>query len=615
MALTRQMVFEYGLLQPTMGGDVVADQISKAHRYYNQLIEIERERRSAIRAAQNTVPEIARLNVEIDDLRERKKKWKARKKESKSSDKRVAPPDPAEAKAINARLKEARAEVSLLKKEHAVPLKKLYEEADFEAERKSIEARAEASKDGLYWGTYLQIEQAVDLAKKSTSTPTKVLKSEQERARRNPHRPIKIKPWEMMPNFRRWDGDGLVAVQIQGGMTANPGKFSIFGSDRRLQIDPLDDHAFDKSVTPSRGQRKRLQRTKVRLRVGSEGRDPIWAEWPLFMHRPLPDGAIVKWAKVIRREWRQNFRYRWWLQLTVEVPEVAKWEGKNKHGEMVAVNLGWRKMWDGTLRVATWVDDSGRTGSIHLPKSFRDRIERSRELQSMRDEKRNELQEWLVGHGISECSEWKSPKRFHWLLADLKRKNSEGERVDAEVARLTEWAYRDNHLWWYQRGCHKGALRYRRQVYRLLARDIANSYPFIVAEKYDIREIAEKEDRESGPSRQRVEGSPSEARHQIKAAASRLGCTIITAEHELATQECHLCGYGRQEDERWDAAPSVMHTCNGCGAEWDQDINNARVMLARAKVALEREGVLAFKKEKKHARFHKKHAKVAETVV
>ena len=201
---------------------------------------------------------------------------------------------------------------------------------------------------------------------------------------------------------------------------------------------------------------------------------------------------------------------------------------------------------------------------------------------------------------------WKfcsSPKRFHRLIKD------QGESFPEDVlATLQEWAERDNHLWWYERGCRSGALNYRREIYRLFALEMAKTHDIVVVENYDIKDIAEDPDRVKEPSAQRVEGAPSEARGILRSTANRLGCLVIDGKSKLATQRCHLCGH----EAPWDAAPEVMHTCAGCGEEWDQDVNNAKNMLKSAQDGLA-EALLKKKSKKKYVgRFHKKKEETQE---
>src|SRR5205807_6540186 len=90
--------------------------------------------------------------------------------------------------------------------------------------------------------------------------------------------------------FHRWDGRGRLAVQLQGGLPVA----DAFGSDSRLRIAPVPAGAWERGAPPS------ARRTTVQLRIGSEGREPVWATVPVVLHRPLPPAAQIKWVFLLR---------------------------------------------------------------------------------------------------------------------------------------------------------------------------------------------------------------------------------------------------------------------------------------------------------------------------
>lgn len=586
------LVYEYGLQQPTLRGNEVDGQIALAHYYYNALIKIAREELLEIRAAQAKVPDVGTLKQTMDAISEKIAALRKQNKLSKSHDKKNAPPPPPKGAiaALVAEHKQVRAEYLEAKEAAKDQLAELYAPINEKFAKKRKAARTQYSKLGLYWGTSGHIDQCVDLAVKA--------------AKKGDIKPRKNDPPEErgLPRGRKWTGRGVVAVQLIDGLPAE----QLQGQDRRVQIDPLDPDAFDTSL--GRGARRKLQYTTVRLRIGSfNDKKPVWAEWPLYMHRPLPDKAVIKWAKVVRKPWKQGFQYRWWLQLTLDVPD-KKWKGE-KVADVVAINVGWRSVEEGALRAATWADSSGNTGELRLPAAkFRDRLEKANKIRGYRDVMLDELKSWLA-HEYPLCGAWKSPESFYKLIGNAKLSASTREKI-------AQWMARDKHLWWYERGCREGGLRHRRELYRKFALEIAQKYPMVVVENYDLRPIVTDEERLKQPSHQRVESSPSQLRDILRTTSERCGCVVVDGKSKLATQECHLCGYGGGEgDEHWDAAEKIDHTCAGCGATWDQDVNNARVLLARAKVMLASGGALVKKKEKKAAKFAKKHKKKDQPTV
>jgi len=588
------IVHAHGSRQPTHNVDLINDQIYKGHKYYNAMVEIERKRRHAIKAVQTSFADINAAQQCVDTIKTKLSALHQQKKLSKSKDKKTASqaPGKGEIAATKQALKEAAAVLRNLKKLHKEELKSLYEKANEEFGSKSKAVKNARDTSGVFWGTYLKIDQFFQQA----------CNAKVEFFDRN-GKPKTPPPWEDRPAFRSWikSGDnGLIAVQLQNGLPAKE-VFTENDKQGQLRIDPLPSNAFDKSLP--RGQRNKLQRTVAHMRIGSSGpgnRNPIWASFPIFLHRPIPENAVITWALLIRKPWRQGFKYRWEFQLVLRVPDPPP----KQFGAAVAINLGWRKMNGGDLRVATWADSYGNTGGVLLNnESFRDRIHQQNSIQGYRDTAKNELQAFLISHGIK-CQKWLSPKRYHRLQHD-------GVTNPEVQLALDKWAARDNHLWWYQRGVREGALRHRREIYRLFALEMAKRYKVLVIENYDIRNISEDEKRTKGPSVQRVEGAPSEARSILESTGRRLGCLILAGESKQATQKCHVCGC----ENPWDAAPNVFHTCVN-GHTWDQDINNALNMLESAKPILDNPEALAeayvIQVTPKPAKFAKAHKKEEE---
>ena len=204
-------IYKYGLRPPVEGEDIVNEQMLMAHRYYNKLIEIECEslttNRETVKERQQQLrlPEIEELEEKVKELKgvlqERTseiKKWRIQ------HGKQVAP------KEIRDQLKEAKAQRKVIGEELKKVKKVLYEDpvvikkhkkANEQANRLRKDARASC---GCYWGTYLTVEQASDAAREDA---------------------------KFLPHFRRWDGSGAVAVQVQHGITFEK---AMEGDDTRL---------------------------------------------------------------------------------------------------------------------------------------------------------------------------------------------------------------------------------------------------------------------------------------------------------------------------------------------------------------------------------------------
>lgn len=206
-------------------------------------------------------------------------------------------------------------EVKRARKTNANENRTIMRELNADRSRRVREVQAQA---GLYW-----------------CGRTEVLRNYEVARRRAMREGRRLKP-------RPWNGTGTVCVYFQKGLNVS----AVFGGNGRLQIDPIPEDAWK---SPSRSVRRRLARTRVRMRIVAESDlSPVWLELPMTMHRPLPDGGVIRWASIIREQVGISFRHR--LLLTVREPAPSVIE---RSVGAVGVDVGWRVTPDG-LRVAYW---------------------------------------------------------------------------------------------------------------------------------------------------------------------------------------------------------------------------------------------------------------------
>lgn len=143
---------------------------------------------------------------------------------------------------------------------------------------------------------------------------------------------------------------------------------------------------------------KRLR--TVMFRIGSDGKRPIWANLYTLIHRPLPDARVV-WVRLVCR--RVGLRHRWHLIIVVD--HECRGRADDVRGSAVGVDIGWRKMPDGGIRVAYWHGTDGREGELVIPDEVTRRKSKSDSLQAIRDRERNEVaalwRAWIFGDSIS----------------------------------------------------------------------------------------------------------------------------------------------------------------------------------------------------------------------
>jgi hypothetical protein len=536
------IVYTYYLKPPELNGALVDQQIQAGHRYYNKIIELERARRSRVSAAMSHYADIECLEAQVralsDEIKDIRKKIKSRR----SGERSLAKSTQRERDRISL-CTAVRREVYAIMKEVKQRLRndldhqREVEAAAEEFRARQIEARAAS---GCYWGTYLAQEKAAHLALMSP-TP---------------------------PKFRRWKGEGMVAVQAQGGLPIGD-----LEGGRLIQIALPQKDAWDR-------RRDRRQRTSVRLRVGSYGRDPIWAEWPLLMHRPLPRDGTIKWAYVLKR--RVAGKDRWELQLTLEtrpIPSAAR--------GMVAIDVGWRMLEDGCLRVG-YCYDGKKEWEIKLQSDVLESFRYVEGLRSVRDRLMNaaiaDLKSWLsktkVPEWIREQTKtlhaWRSQACLAALSLVWRTQRWEGDEEGFE--QLEAWRTKDKHLWTWETHQRSQTQRRRRDHYRCVAAELASIYKTIVIERFDLRSMQKHVTPESDRAEvsahrlQRRDASVSDLRGCIMKAVARRGGCVVEVPAAGTTCICHECG---QPVDAKDPA-SLYRKCASCGVVSDQDAAAAR---------------------------------------
>lgn len=493
-------VYRYGSLAPTVNANLVRDQMHAAHRYRNQLVEIERGRRLAIRSL---------IPAGTDDD---KRAW----------------------------LKSHKSEVAVID-ERAADL------------RRGARALCEA-----HWGTYLLIEDADQASRKM---------------------PI----WDD-PRFVRWEGEGAVSVQLQGGLDVKG-----LSSDTQVQL-PAPDHR---------------KHATLRMRIGSEGRAPIWAEFPIKVHRPIPETARIKCVTMhVRKCGRRDV---WSVDFTLELPEPIQIE-KGSQG-IVGVDLGWR-VTGNELRVCAFTSEDGKDiGELRLSAHDLGGFERVETLRATRDQKFNEAKASLVALKLvwpevlavraAHMSQWRSAARlasFIRLWRNHRFAGDEQAYISAE-----SWRYHDEHLWQWEASQRAKSLRSRREKYRIFAADLASKYDTLVLEEFDLRTFAKRPtkedpiiDKHGRRETQQAErarayrhlASTSELRMILEQAFHRRGKTSCRVSAVDTTRICASCGV---VDREFDAAAEIDWSCKACGAEHDQD-HNASDNLCERYRALEKSG-------------------------
>ncbi|MCL2779033.1 MAG: hypothetical protein FWD73_13610 [Polyangiaceae bacterium] len=562
-------VYRYGLLAPTMNGALVREQMRGANQYRNVLVEIECARRSALRTllTDNGLRQLeeevaaAEASVQTAVAAAREVRSSARSAASVTARHRVREARETRRRAVDA-LRARRREIR-----DSAAVQRAMSEIN---ERAASLRRSARGLCGVYWGTYLLVEDADHRARAAALYDGALPNN---------------------PRCLRFFGSGRIGVQIQRGIPCAV----LFGSDARLRVAPVDPGAWQ---SPERAERRRLSRTVLSLRIGSEGRSPIWAQWPMTMHRPLPEGSIVKRATVSVH--RRGPREEWSVEITLEVPDDSfvgsRANQANGTGSVVAIDIGWRAM-GGELRVAAWAGSDGRSGELVLPESLVGAFVKVEELHSIRDQNftaaRQGLEAWLTGfaaipdwlHDASDSiAEWRHPSRLAALAKKWKGLRFAGDEQAFEA--LEAWRYHDHHLWSWEASQRINALRARREIYRVFASRLVRTYASIILENFDFRSTAESRLSDDvrtssrGSRRDRQIAAVSELRAilQNASAGRSVGIEMLdaTGAADSADSACPPCS-----SKEFDTAGQLHGACDPCDSVWDSHENAARGLLAR----------------------------------
>ena len=640
-------IYSYRCLPPISESDRVEQQFQLAHQYRNALVEIERRLLDRLREVQLADPTVGDLLRHYENANAGVEEAYNDLRAAKSG---VADPDLSNERQQLEIAKDLRAmfseQLRAAKQKRSKHLKPGYKAARDQAHVERKAARHDFIGRGLRTATYDRVENSIKQAVKTTRRPL---------------------------HFERYDGTGSIGTQLIGmssgvRSSVDPDAAGIRGmtvtellscQDPRLHLGrpgATDKHprsevaacwsgadvkqgdyreAWAKAFQLPRNLRRHAARTYVDLRVGSNSdRSPIFARFPVTLHRPLPKDAVIKWAYVVRK--RVGRHYEWRFQVTIESEIFRACPVPIGEGTC-AIDLGWRQIFDEEgnhvgLRVGYLVDETGNEREILAPDNLVSGMGKVYDLVAIRDKEfdaaRNRLVAWLVGRDLPEglrdraagLPQWRAPRKLQALVdawtgidwaawraaraagqkcnpADF---GSNANRIDGDkeiLASLQAWARQDRHLQNWEEHQRDRLIAHRRETWRIVAAELTARYATILIENglnqnatmklpdIDGWERPEPEDGDPSDGREQRRMSrlaaPGELRGEILKAAPKRGARVEVEETACSTRECAWCG----SDEVFDAARSITHCCSSCGRTWDQDANACRNLLHRHKLS------------------------------
>ena len=417
-----------------------------------------------------------------------------------------------------------------------------------------------------------------------------------------------------MPRFARWDGHGKVGSQITKGLTTEEA-LACQSSALRIELVALDGHAAHK------------QRAIVHLRLAGRG-EGTSLHLPIILHRPLPPQGDISWVYLVAR--RVGLRTSYEVQFTVEEPDSRTCPTQTG---AIALNLGWRVLRNGDVRVATTYDGV-HTTHLTLPASMRRQQSHTESLLGFADEHFNTARETLRQRlltldltpeetetlGLASIAQWRSHGRLARVARFLTERHADlfhtlwtmwrTERLSAHLdlfdtfdvisawassaapgvgasfvltVYLGFWARKDAHLIQVARDTQKKVVLHRREIYRRYAHGLANTYRNVIFGQWDKRETAElplPEHDTRGPQEERASGIRQfvgvSVLQQALTHAFGAAFTEVVPSTRVTLDHNHCGGTSS------DPLPAIPVTCDTCGQTYDQDVNAARNLFERS---------------------------------
>jgi len=568
----------------------VVDEIRRARRLRNDLVQVEREHADAVAAVWSHHPDVAASEAAVAAAEEAVgAALDAVAVAKKRSGTPKAPRDETAAlKAARVARREATAARRAAKEAAYPAVKAAMVEARL-ARRARVKALYRVHVDaGLFWASFNAVRDHHETAVRAVAARRKAGQAAEMR-------------------FRRWTGEGTIAVQLQrqaGAPKRSPAMLADPTSPWRnvAALADYPDRAAREAMTVADWRRHaRRGVTKLTIRLGS-GDHATHVTLPVAVGRPLPADADIVGLQLTRRLVAGKERAS--VAVTMRVPHVEPADGPP-----VGIHLGWRSMPDDTIRVAvvegpaappSELVDAGVVrwwstwGEVRVPASWVDEDRRLAAVAAQRDQNHNvakaKLIDWLavepeppaiVWPGREEAEpltvqavrSWRSPRRLASLTGLVCA--GQGGLPASLVSDLEAWRRQDAHLWqWHAHGTDQLAAR-RLDAWRKVARWVCSDAGIVGVDEWSVPElvsrpdITEDRDWQADAARRNARlAAPGLLRAQVARAAASRGAAVVPVALEAAAHR----GCGGILD-REQARRSARVECRECGAMVDQDRN------------------------------------------
>lgn len=348
-----------------------------------------------------------------------------------------------------------------------------------------------------------------------------------------------------------------------------------------------------------RGGIVRPRRLRVAsLRTGStEKRAPIWTNFHILMHRPLPADGTIKGVRVHRT--LIGCRARWNIQFIVDEP-VRMAPSLPEAPRYVGINTGWRRV-PGGMRIAVAANTDGQARELVLPDTVLRRAGKSAELRSLRDGETNRIRGLLASWRMTLPEDhwfrietetihaWRRSGRIVLLHRRWASARIAGD--EALFAIVAAWIAQDRHLLDWETFNLRRMRQQIRGRYEAWVAMICRDHDVIAIEDINLTTLKASM---PAPYLQDIAHergaiiAVGELRMRLKAMPKTRGLQVVEVPAAFISADCSAC-----RTRRWakpeERTADLLQTCPACGLTEDQDLTAAKNVLARG-LALLRDG-------------------------
>lgn len=341
------------------------------------------------------------------------------------------------------------------------------------------------------------------------------------------------------------------------------------------------------AITPSSGCGRRKY-GEFKFRLGAAAAD-AWATGTWQYHRPIPEGASVALARLVRR--RVGPHFKWAIQILVKPKEPIRISTGDRL-PLASIHFGWASDVEGR-RVAgiAYGADPEAAQIIALPPEIEIGLDRAANIQGERDNARDAIaarikEDITLPDSASETlreiagkirktrAQDVSANRLHYLSRLLREEDRLPEWLEA-------WRHKDRLMWQDQTHIAKRARNARKTFYRSLALNLTSRFEALAIEPLNLSAAAAKVDEVTGKKNElgkkarsgRVVAAIYELESALMWAASKAGTAMLEMHGKSATT-CSICGGEHLNAE--DSDIQILH-CADCGAALDRKQNGAAV--------------------------------------